>query len=127
MEKRNSMKQSAICQECHIHKDALEKAGMIMPDDEKLFNLAEFFKVFGDSTRIRIIVALLSGPMCVCDISALLEMNQSAISHQLRLLKTHRLVRSRREGKSVIYALDDDHVASILFQGLNHMDEAETV
>jgi ArsR family transcriptional regulator len=121
------MKQSAICQECHIHKDALEKAGMIMPDDEKLFNLAEFFKVFGDSTRIRIIVALLSGPMCVCDISALLEMNQSAISHQLRLLKTHRLVRSRREGKSVIYALDDDHVASILFQGLNHMDEAETV
>lgn len=116
------MNQEAICQECHVHKGLLDKAAGIMPDDEKLFNLAEFFKVFGDSTRIRIIVALLSGAMCVCDISELLGMNQSAISHQLRLLKTNRLVKSRREGKSIIYSLDDDHVASILFQGLRHME-----
>lgn len=117
------MDHALICQECHLHHDALQKASEIMPDDEKLFNLAEFFKVFGDSTRIRIITSLLSGPMCVCDISELLGMNQSAISHQLRLLKTHRLVKSRREGKSVFYALDDDHVQAILFQGLSHMDE----
>jgi len=114
-----------ICHECHVHKDLLDRASQIMPDDEKLFNLAEFFKVFGDSTRIRIIVALLPGPMCVCDISELLGMNQSAISHQLRLLKTHRLVKARREGKSMFYSLDDEHVASILFQGLTHMSEEE--
>lgn len=111
------------CQECHVHHDLLKKSAGLMPDDEKLFDLAEIFKVFGDSTRIRIMYALQAGEMCVCDISELLGMNQSAISHQLRLLKTHRLVRSRRDGKSVFYALDDEHVGSILLQGLSHISE----
>jgi len=114
--------QQLVCQDCHVHHENLRKAALLMPDDEKLFHLAEFFKVFGDSTRIRIITALMSGPMCVCDIAELLGMTQSAISHQLRLLKTHRLVKSRREGKSVFYSLDDDHVASILFQGISHIN-----
>lgn len=111
------------CLECHVHQDLLAKAAHLMPDDEKLFDLAELFKVFGDSTRIRIMCALLQGEMCVCDISELLSMTQSAVSHQLRLLKTHRLLKSRREGKSVFYSLDDDHIASILFQGLRHIEE----
>ena len=113
------------CSECHVHKNLLEKAMQTMPDDERLFDLAEFFKVFGDSTRIRIMCALLEGEMCVCDISELLAMTQSAISHQLRLLKSHRLVKARREGKSIFYSLDDEHVSSIIFQGLQHMREAK--
>ncbi|WRS27433.1 metalloregulator ArsR/SmtB family transcription factor [Oscillospiraceae bacterium MB08-C2-2] len=116
-------KEIITCGECLVHKNLLEKAIEMMPDDEKLFNLAEIFKVFGDSTRIRIMTSLLSGEMCVCDISELLGMNQSAISHQLRLLKNHRLVRSRREGKSVFYALDDSHIFSILLEGLKHVAE----
>lgn len=111
------------CQECHVHKELLEKSAGLMPDDDTLFELAEVFKVFGDSTRIRIMYALQPGEMCVCDISELLCMNQSAISHQLRLLKASRLVKSRRDGKSVFYALDDEHVNSILIQGLNHINE----
>ena len=112
-----------LCAEQQLHPQSVQKAMAVMPNDEKLFDLAEFFKVFGDSTRIRIITALLSGPMCVCDISELLSMGQSAISHQLRLLKNHRLVKSRREGKSMFYSLDDEHVAAILYQGLTHLDE----
>lgn len=111
------------CQECHVHLNLVEKAMQLMPDDEKLFDLAEIFKVFGDSTRIRIMCALMQGEMCVCDISEMLGMTQSAISHQLRLLKNHRLVRSRRQGKSIFYALDDEHITSILFQGLEHINE----
>lgn len=114
---------SITCQECHVHQNLLERAAGLMPDDDRLFDLAEIFKVFGDSTRVRIMCALMPGEMCVCDISELLGMTQSAISHQLRMLKTHRLVRSRREGKSIFYALDDEHVVSILFQGLAHISE----
>lgn len=106
-----------------MHKNLLETALTRMPDDERLFELAEIFKVFGDSTRVRIMCALMPGEMCVCDISELLGMTQSAISHQLRLLKTHRLVKSRRDGKSIFYSLDDEHVSSILFQGLRHLEE----
>jgi len=115
--------QQITCQECHVHQDLQDKAMRRMPDDEKLFELAEIFKVFGDSTRIRIMCALLPGEMCVCDISAALGITQSAISHQLRLLKNHRLVKSRREGKSMFYSLDDEHVQQILFTGLNHLAE----
>ncbi len=115
------MSGSIACTECHVHNHLLQRALDLMPDDKKLFDLAELFKVFGDSTRIRIMCALISSEMCVCDISELLGMNQSAISHQLRLLKNHRLVKFRREGKSVFYSLDDDHVAAILSQGLNHI------
>lgn len=117
------MEHPITCQECHVHKDLLEKSARLMPDDDALFDLAEVFKVFGDSTRIRIMYSLQDTEMCVCDIAELLNVTQPAISHQLRLLKTHRLVKSRREGKSIFYSLDDEHVTSILIQGLQHINE----
>lgn len=117
------MTHDLLCTDCHTHKELLDNANKIMPDDERLFDLAEVFKVFGDSTRIRIMCALLTGEMCVCDITEFLGMKQSAISHQLRLLKMHRLVKSRKDGKSVYYSLDDEHVQTILFQGLTHLSE----
>jgi len=94
-----------------------------MPDEDQLYDLAEIFKVFGDSTRIKILYVLFESEMCVCDIAQLLNMNQSAISHQLRALKNARLVSSRREGKTVFYALADDHVKTIIDQGLEHVLE----
>ncbi|WP_039767488.1 ArsR/SmtB family transcription factor [Caldicellulosiruptor sp. F32] len=106
-----------------IHQDILEKVKKELPDDEKLFDLSEFFKVFSDSTRVKILSALLISEMCVCDLAALLQVTQSAISHQLRLLKAFRLVKSRKEGKVVYYSLNDDHVKSILELGLLHLSE----
>ena len=94
-----------------------------MPDEDKLIDLAELFKIFGDSTRIRILFALLGRELSVGEISEILRMTQSAISHQLRLLKTNGLVRYRREGKSLIYALSDEHVSKILNMGLEHIEE----
>ena len=94
-----------------------------MPDEECLYDLAELFKVFGDTTRIRILYALFESEMCVCDIAAVLNMTQSAISHQLRVLKQARLVRSRREGKQSYYFLADDHVRTIVGQGMDHITE----
>ncbi|WAM34004.1 ArsR/SmtB family transcription factor [Caldicellulosiruptor morganii] len=106
-----------------IHQDILEKVKKELPDEEKLFDLSEFFKVFSDSTRVKILSALLISEMCVCDLAALLSVTQSAISHQLRLLKAFRLVRSRKEGKVVYYSLNDEHVKSILELGLLHLAE----
>ena len=94
-----------------------------MPEGEELQNLAEFFRVFGDSTRIRILYALSQSELCVCDIASLLGMGQSAISHQLRILKQMRLVKFRREGKSVLYSLADGHIQTILAQGMEHIGE----
>ena len=94
-----------------------------IPSEEELYDLAELFKVFGDTTRIRILYALFDGERNVGDIAEQLSMAQSAISHQLRVLKTNRLVRSRRDGKAVFYALDDDHVRSIVEKGLEHVLE----
>ena len=94
-----------------------------MPEEEKLYDLAELFKVFGDSTRIRILYALFESEMCVFDIAQLLSMTQSAISHQLRILKQARLVRNRREGKQIYYSLADDHVRTIIGQGMDHINE----
>ncbi|RKD30049.1 ArsR/SmtB family transcription factor [Thermohalobacter berrensis] len=104
-----------------IHNDIVEKVKKKMPEEEKLYELAEFFKVFGDTTRIKIICALFESEMCVCDIAALLGMKQSAISHQLRILKQARLVKYRKEGKVVYYSLDDDHVKKVFDQGFNHI------
>ena len=104
-------------------RDLLDRVRADMPDEECLYDLAELFKVFGDSTRIRILYVLFESEMCVCDIAALLSMSQSAISHQLRVLKQARLVRSRREGKTVYYFLADDHVRVILGQGMEHVEE----
>ena len=94
-----------------------------MPDEERLYDLAELFKVFGDTTRIRILYVLFEAEMCVCDIAEILNMTQSAISHQLRVLKQARLVRSRRVGKQIYYSLADDHVRTIIGQGMDHIEE----
>ena len=106
-----------------IHDDIVAKVKENMPQVEELYDLAELFKVFGDSTRVRILWALDSSEMCVCDISYLLNMTQSAISHQLRVLKQAELVKSRRDGKIVYYSLADDHVRTIFNQGLSHISE----
>lgn len=110
--------------ECEIiHEDAIELVRRSMPAEETLYDLAELFKVFGDSTRVRILSALFVCEMCVCDIAKLLGMNQSAISHQLRALKLARLVKFRKEGKTVFYSLDDEHIKNIFDQGLEHISE----
>lgn len=106
-----------------IHEDIVNKVKGAMPHEELLYDLAELFKVFGDTTRIKILCALFEEEMCVCDIAALLGMNQSAISHQLRVLKQARLVKYRKDGKVVYYALDDEHVKHIFDQGLIHINE----
>lgn len=94
-----------------------------MPPLEELKDLADFFKVFGDETRLRILYVLLSSEMCVYDIASVLGMSQSAISHQLRVLKQMDLVKNRREGKTIFYSLADDHIVTILSQGLDHIEE----
>jgi ArsR family transcriptional regulator, lead/cadmium/zinc/bismuth-responsive transcriptional repressor len=106
-----------------IHSDIVDDARRQMPKEENLYDLAELFKVFGDSTRVRILYALSSHEMCVCDVAALLGMTQSAISHQLRILKSARLVKNRKEGKVVYYTLTDNHVRQIFAQGLEHVTE----
>lgn len=112
-----------ICESPLIHEDVVRQVIEKMPEDESLYDLADLFKVFGDSTRIRILWALHEAEMCVCDIAALLDLSQSAISHQLRLLKQAKLVKNRRQGKVVYYSLDDDHVKKIFDQGLAHIKE----
>lgn len=112
-----------MCTTHHEHKETIESVEKIMPDEELLYDLAELYKVFGDSTRIKILFALYESEMCVCDIAALLNMTQSAISHQLRVLKNSKLVKFRRDGKEVFYSLDDGHIFKILAQGLEHIKE----
>ena len=111
------------CDEFCTHGEILSHVKPYLPDEEKLYDLAELFKMFGDSTRIRILYALFEAEMCVCDIAELLGMTQSAISHQLRLLKQAKLVKNRREGKTVFYALADEHVRTIIYQGMEHIEE----
>jgi len=94
-----------------------------MTDEQKLRDLADLFKLFGDATRVRILSALLQSEMCVCDLAELLGMSQSAISHQLRVLKQGKLVKNRREGKTVFYSLDDNHIGTIINQGMEHIME----
>ena len=111
------------CEYMHVHEDIVHKENEQMPDEEILYDLAELFKIFGDSTRIKILYALFESEMCVCDIAQLLNMTQSAISHQLRSLKQSKLVKYRREGKTVFYSLADAHVRTIINQGLEHVEE----
>jgi DNA-binding transcriptional ArsR family regulator len=106
-----------------IHEEVVNAVRKKMPDDEVLLDLADLFKVFGDSTRVKILCALLQAEMCVCDIAALLGMSKSAISHQLRTLRQTRLVKYRREGKVIYYSLEDEHVGTIFDQGLVHVCE----
>jgi DNA-binding transcriptional ArsR family regulator len=106
-----------------IHDDVVNKVNEDIPPEEILYDLADLFKVFGDTTRIKILCVLFQAEMCVCDIAALLGMTQSAISHQLRVLKQSRLVKYRKDGKVVYYSLDDEHVKGIFDQGLIHISE----
>ena len=101
----------------------MEKVRRELPGEDTLYDLTELFRIFGDSTRVRILYVLFESEMCVCDIAALLGLTQSAVSHQLRALKNVRLVKSRREGKTVFYSLADDHVKTIIDQGLEHVRE----
>lgn len=110
--------------ECNvIHSNVIETVKNTMPDEEILYDLAELFKVFGDTTRVKILCALFESEMCVCDIAVLLNMTQSAISHQLRVLKSSKLVKNRKAGKVVYYSLDDEHIKNIFNQGLAHITE----
>ena len=110
-----------ICEFTVIHREIIENVKSKMQEEEVLYELGDFFKILGDSTRIKILNALFYSEMCVCDIASLLEMTQSAISHQLRVLKQGRLVKHRKEGKVVYYSLDDDHIKHIVEQGLIHI------
>ncbi|OOM80866.1 metalloregulator ArsR/SmtB family transcription factor [Clostridium sp. BL-8] len=112
-----------VCNCTIIHEDIINKVKKSIPEEETLYDLADLFKVLGDSTRIRVLCALFEAEMCVCDIAALLGMTQSAISHQLRVLKQARLVKYKREGKVVYYSLEDEHVKRIFDQGLAHISE----
>ncbi|MDO5143215.1 MAG: metalloregulator ArsR/SmtB family transcription factor [bacterium] len=112
-----------VCGFLHVHEDKVAQVRSMLPDDDTLLRLSELFKVFGDSTRIRILYALFESEVCVCDIARLLGMTQSAVSHQLRILKQAHLITCRREGKTVFYSLADDHVATLLRQGTEHIQE----
>ena len=109
----------------HDHKDLLLAVEREMPKDDLLCDLGDLFKVFGDTTRIKILFSLFESELCVCAIAELLKMEQSAISHQLKILKNAKLVRSRREGRTNIYSLADSHVRSIISQGFEHLTEEE--
>ena len=116
-------KPCSICELIHVHEEIVNRVSQEMPDEDALFDLSELFKVFGDSTRIRILYCLFESEMCVCDIATLLNMTQSAISHQLSVLKKSKLVKSRRSGKTVFYSLADGHVRAIINQGMEHIQE----
>ena len=111
------------CDSTEIHEELLKVVSRTMPEETELYDLAELFKVFGDSTRIRILFVLFEAEVCVCDLAQVLNMTQSAISHQLKILKQNKLVKNRREGKSIFYSLADDHVRSIIAQGREHIEE----
>lgn len=111
------------CDFMHVHADALDQINSSMPDEDTLIDLAELFKIFGDSTRIKLLTALSHGELCVCDMSKLVGMTVSAVSHQLKILRNSKLVSCRRDGKTVFYSLADGHVNTMLQQGLEHINE----
>ena len=115
------MSKAECCETNEIHEELLAIVRDKMPGEEELFDLAELFKIFGDSSRIRILFVLLEAEVCVCDMAAALNMTQSAVSHQLALLKKSKLVKTRRDGKSIFYSLADDHVRAIISQGMEHI------
>ena len=123
MGRREDVKIAPRCDFIYVHEEVVNQVLEVMPTDEELQSLADFFRIFGDSTRIRLLYALSQSELCVCDIASLLGMGQSAISHQLRILKQMRLVKFRREGKSVLYSLADGHIETILAQGMEHIGE----
>ena len=111
------------CDYIHAHEALVKRVREVMPGEEKLYELSELYKIFADSTRIKILYVLFESEMCVCDIAQLLEMSQSAVSHQLRVLKNARLIKFRRDGKTIFYSLADDHVRTIIDMGIEHTEE----
>jgi len=111
------------CENSEVHEELLKIVREKMPSEESLYDLTELFKIFGDSTRIRILFVLFEAEVCVCDLATALNMTTSAISHQLKILKSNKLVKSRREGKSVFYSLADEHVRTIVSSGMEHIEE----
>ncbi len=111
------------CEYLHAHQEVIDRITEKLPSQEYLYDLAELYKVFGDSTRIRLLYVLMEEELCVCDLAALLNMSLSAVSHQLRILKQARLVKFRKEGKTVFYSLADLHVKTIIAQGMEHIEE----
>ena len=120
---RMEERKDEVCDGFEVHEDLLKIVNETLPEETELYDLAELFKVFGDSTRIRILFVLFEAEVCVCDLAKALNMTQSAISHQLRILKQNKLVKNRREGKSIFYSLADDHVRTIINQGRDHIEE----
>ena len=116
-------KEIGCCEVTEVHENLLKIVRETIPEETELYDLAELFKIFGDSTRIRILFVLFEAEVCVCDLAAALNMTQSAISHQLRVLKQMRLVSFRRDGKTVFYRLADSHIQTILAQGMEHVNE----
>lgn len=115
--------EAPVCEQLHIDTELITELKAQTPNDDMLIKLGDLFKIFGDPTRIKILYVLMEHEMCVCDIAEMVGMSQSSISHQLRILKDNDLVRFRREGKSVIYSLADEHVMTILNQGFEHISE----
>ena len=115
--------EAVCCEEEETHEELLRIVREKLPPEDELYDLAELFKVFGDSTRIRILFVLFEAEVCVCDLASALNMTTSAISHQLKILKSSKLVKCRREGKSIFYSLADDHVRTIVSQGMEHIEE----
>lgn len=112
-----------LCETLCVHEAAVAQARSKMPDEGLLGELGDFFKTFGDSTRIRIVSALISGELCVCDIAAALDMSVSAVSHQLRVLRQAKIVRTRRDGKQIHYSIEDEHVGILFTVALEHLRE----
>lgn len=115
--------EDGCCESYHVHEDKVKELELQMPAEATLGTLAELFKVFGDFSRIRILYVLFEGEVCVCDLAQLLGMTQSAVSHQLKVLKQAKLVTARREGKSIFYSLADNHVRTMIGQGMEHILE----
>ena len=115
--------QTPICECEELHGELIEKNRAVMPDEETLYDLSDFFKILGDSTRMSILFAIDGEPMCVCDIASLLGMTKSAVSHQLKILRANGLVVYKKNGKNVFYSLADDHVRDIIEKALEHIKE----
>ncbi|MBO4837484.1 MAG: helix-turn-helix transcriptional regulator [Clostridia bacterium] len=115
--------EAPVCEWTQTHPQAIEQVRGILPDEDTMLDVSELFKVLGDSTRCRILFVLLVSEMCVCDLSQMLSMSVSAVSHQLRILRQARLVRYRRQGKTIFYSLADEHVRTLLSQGMEHVQE----
>lgn len=119
----SEIKNAELCGEKDVHPALLADVRGKMPDDEKVFDLAELFKVFGDSTRMKILFVLFEAEVCTCDLAEILNMTASAVSHQLNVLKRTKLVKCRREGKAVFYSLADEHVRAIISMAVEHIEE----